>query len=370
MAREVKKVELRTVDDSPVLEVPVVRLESEETGTRTSPVRLKITTEDSKDNPRLNIPDRADYESRTHQPGIEVLIEQELPNPDAFESDWGSSSTLQRQIPWGWFVLIGLLLSGAALWSLSQVQESESHAKKMQTEAATMLDTETKENQEASELLDRIESQIRRFFKSSLVAERARIVRQPERVTPLMEAYYTREPAVAQPLIHIRRLAPLTLGTNTNFWIAMVELDHSTTQNLVIDVTTSGEPLIDWETLVCYQPMEWDHFVRERPTNTSFDFRVYVEADNFYSHEFADSKKWSSFRLTALGGEDPAFGYAKVDGPIAREIFEQLNKNQGGQCSLILRISIPQGLQSRSGVVIEKLVNSSWLYIDLPDSGS
>ena len=162
----------------------------------------------------------------------------------------------------------------------------------------------------------------------------------------------------------------MTLDTNTNFWLAVVELDNRKNQNLLVEIPPSGEPLIDWETLVCYQPMDWNAFARERPINTSFDFRVYLEADNFYSHEFADSKKWMCFRLTAIGAEESVFGYTKVGDAVTRDIVEQLNKNNGRPCSLILRISIPEGLQSRSGAVIEKLISPRWLYLAPPDSGS
>ena len=55
---------------------------------------------------------------------------------------------------------------------------------------------------------------------------------------------------------------------------------------------------------------------------------------------------------------------------IARQIMDQIRRNPGRRCSLILRIGIPEGLQSRSGVVIEKLVSPRWLYIEEPDSGS
>ena len=185
-----------------------------------------------------------------------------------------------------------------------------------------------------------------------------------------MAAYYAKEPLIPRKVIQIRRLEPLTLGPNTNFWLSVVELDNRKTSNLVIEVPPNGEPLIDWETLVCYQPMDWNTFTRERPINTSFDFRVYVQADNFYSHEFADATKWSCFRLSALGGDEPVFGYAKANEAVARNLTELLNQNRGRPCSVILRISIPEGLQSRSGAVIEKLINARWLYVDPPDSGS
>ena len=370
MAREGKRVELRTVDDSPAPVVPVIRLETDETGNRAAAVRLKIAAEEPDVSQRLSIPDRAEYETRSHQPGIEAIIEADLPNPDLFESDWGNASTQQKHIPWGWFVLIGLLLSGAALWSLSRVREAAPLAKQVQSETVTMLEEDAKEIQEASQLLERIETRIRRFFKTESVEARSRMARHPRRVAPLMAAHYAKEPMIPRTVVQIRRLEPLTLGPNTNFWLSVVELDNHKTTNLIIEVPPNGEPLVDWETLVCYQPMDWNTFSIERPINTSFDFRVYLQADNFYSHEFADSTKWACFRLTALGGDEPVFGYAKANEAVARDLTALLNQNRGRPCSVILRINIPEGLQSRSGVVIEKLVNPRWLYLDPPDSGS
>ena len=103
-----------------------------------------------------------------------------------------------------------------------------------------------------------------------------------------------------------------------------VELDNHETRNLIIEITDSGEPKIDWETLVCYQPMKWDQFARSRPDGNSFDFRVYVEPDNFFSHEFTDSSRWNCFRLTALDSDETLFGYAKADEPVAAELLALL----------------------------------------------
>ena len=370
MARDEKRIELRTVDDSPVLEVSVIRLESDEIQTQAVPIRLKPKAEDAKVSQRLHIPDREEFEMRTHQPGIDALIEADLSNLDHFEKDWGSASTREHHIPWGWFALLGLLLAAALIWSLAQVKDSESQAELVRVETTSAIENDAKENQEAALLLQRIESKIRRYFNTGSVAEMLPMVRHPERVKPLMEAYYAKIPSVPHPVIRVLNLNPMTLNTNTNFWLAVVEQENRKGQNLLIEIQPDGEPLIDWETLVCYQPMDWDAFAKERPINTSFDFRVYVGADNFYSHEFADSKKWMCFRLTAAGGEESVFGYSKLDDPVTRDIVEQLNRNNGRPCTLILRINIPEGLQSRSGVVIEKLISPRWLFIDPPDSGS
>ncbi|MEO5913054.1 MAG: hypothetical protein ABIS50_02395 [Luteolibacter sp.] len=370
MAREEKRIELKPVEESPVLKAPVVRLESVETQSRPKPVRLKLQGEETKVSQRLNMPSRDEFELRTHQPGIEVLIESDAPNPDLFEKDWGGASGHHKQIPWGWFVLIGSMLSGAVIWSLSQVNDSGSQAMQVREETATVLKKDAREEQEAGDLLKRIDTSTRRFFKATSIAEMLPLIRHPERVRPLMELYYAQFPVLPHKIVETRRLEPLTLDHQTNFWLSVLQLDDHKTRNLVLDVPDSGDPLIDWETLVCYQPMDWDTFARERPAKKSLDFRVYVEADNFYSHEFADSTKWTCFRLTALGAEESVFGYAKANEPLANGILDLVNRNQGRPCSLILRISIPEGLQSRSGAVIEKLMSPRWLYIDPPDSSS
>jgi hypothetical protein len=100
------------------------------------------------------------------------------------------------------------------------------------------------------------------------------------------------------------------------------------------------------------------------------DFRVHVELDNFHSHEFSDANQWTSFRLTALNGDEPLFGYMKSDNEDLQKIMHCLKNNQNGRTALILRLIIPNALQSPRGVIIEKLISPRWLYADSPSTGS
>ena len=86
------------------------------------------------------------------------------------------------------------------------------------------------------------------------------------------------------------------------------------------------------------------------------------------SHEFADSSRWNCYRLTALDGDETLFGYAMADSEVAKSIVNLLNQNQGRKTSLILRLSVPEGVLSRSGVVIEKLLSPRWIYLDPPEA--
>ena len=366
MAREEKRVELRPVDDVVNLQVPVIRLESDETTPREPSVRLGKPA-DSKVSQRLKLPEREDFETRTHQPGIEALIETATANPEFLEQNWGKHSTYHKAIPWGWFVLIGLILSGGVIWSLTGVRDAEVRADRTRVTTKSVLGTDAQEELEASQLIDRLDTITRKFFDTTNVNALARLVRQPERVRPLMERYYAGKPIPLNRVIRTNLFQPVTLDGHSNFWMSTVELANHETHNLILEILDSGEPRIDWETLVCYQPMPWDNFVEERPAERSLDFRVYLEPDNFFSHEFADSSRWNCYRLTVPDGEETLFGYVPADSEVAKSIINLLDQTQARKISVILRVNIPKGIQSRRGVMIEKLVSPRWLYVNPPE---
>lgn len=370
MAREEKRVELRPVDERKDVPPPVVRLQNEETVKLIEPLRLEKRGEVPKPSQRLDLPNREEIELRTHQPGIEALIETQVANPDALEQDWGGKEDEQRQVPWGWFVLIGMILAGAAIWSLTQVKEGDAQAQEVRKATKSVVVKDAQDEKEAAEMIERIEQVKKDFFAASSVDALAKHVRQPERVRPLMEDYYSTRTLKARKIVRTNLLQPLTIETSANFWMSSVDLDNRETANLIIDTGGDGGPKVDWETTVCYQPMDWDKFAVGRPPGTTLDFRVYLQRDLFYSHEFSDSSVWECFRLTSLTGEETLFGYVKKSSPVAEEIGRMLDLNQGEPTAMILRLSLPKGMQSRRGVVIDKMVSPRWMYLEPPDSGS
>jgi hypothetical protein len=296
------------------------------------------------------------------------LIDSPAANPDLLEHDWGKKAAHQRSIPWGWFALIGLLLIGSAIWSLTQVQESNDQAAELVVSTKSVLENAAKEDIEASNLIERIEATSRKFFAATSPEILARYARHPERIKPLISHHYSTYPLVPSTTLRANSLHPLTLDNRANFWMQSVQLQNGKTHNLIIELDESGEPKIDWETLVCYQPMKWDTFALTRPSGTSFDFRVYAEADNFFSHEFTDSNLWNCFRLTALESNETLFGYAKIDASASTELLSLLHQNQERPVSVILRVNIPEGIHSRRGIVIEKVMSPRWIYLNPPDA--
>ena len=153
MDRDAKKIQLKPVDDVPVAPSPVIRLESKETLQRGKPVRLDVVMEEPKSGQRLDVPVHEDFEIRTHQPGIDALIEPLATDPDQLEQEWGSDPHRHRNIPWGWFALAGILLAGSTLWSLKQIRDAETIADEIVATTQTVLktDEETKADEKEKE---------------------------------------------------------------------------------------------------------------------------------------------------------------------------------------------------------------------------
>lgn len=368
MAREEKRCELKTVDDEFDRAAPIVRLESEETLQRAKPVRLALPPEQVAVSQRLELPPREVYESRTHQPGIDALIEAEMADSPSTEQTWGKAAAEERHLPWGWIVLVLMLLGAAAVWTLSGDNKSEVQATASRVVTASKAVDEEKEEREAGELIDRITATTRKFFDATDIDQLAKVSRHSERVKPLMQSHYHGQPIPHHRMVRSVSLGAMTVENRANFWVETVELADKTSRSLMVEILENGEPRIDWETFVCQQPMRWDEFASQRPAGRSFDFRVYATQDNFFSHEFSESANWNCFRLTVREGEEALFGYAKVGSAISNQMLGMIRQNRGQQTAMILRLTIPEGLQSRRGVVIEKLTCPRWLYLDPPDA--
>jgi len=367
MAREKKPIELRTVDDQPTVRVAVLRL-----GTEAQPVRLIPENKDTRQRPaaRLEVPsvDAADNR-RSRQPGIEVLMEPEEASVPGTEEGWSQDASRRGPLPWGWFALVALLLAAAVTWSLGHVRQAAPLLSEEHKQAEVVVKESAASDLALQHMIDGIEHQVKAFCQAGSLEAMLPLVRNPKRVGPLMRQFYAQSPLQALGFRRVKDIQGAMLGGASDFWVVSVELGDGRIRDVLLEQDPSGKIGVDWETVVTYQPMNWDDYARQRPPGTAMNFRVYVEEDHFFSHEFVDSNHWASFRLTAPGGEETLFGYAPRGGPLEAELLALIEQNGRNPAPAILRLALPAGTQSRRGVIIDKLMSTRWIYVDPPDSG-
>ena len=302
-----------------------------------------------------------DFNLRSIEPDLDSIIgpgdEKELGD----DLEWlpvGES----KPVPYGWFALIFLLIVGLAVTSAVLIWRSEGGdgevAKKV---AAERLE----EDAEAVALVEAVEDNLRRFIAADSVEDLLPVVREPERVKPLMEDWYARHPIASRKFGGLGVFQPLDLEGRL-FWLITCEVTGQKPETILMEQTEDGRVLVDWETQVCYQPISWDEYAEKRPQDEGLDFRVYLQPDlgGFFSHEFSDEESWSVYRLSAMRAEEYLFGYVPKGSELDEKLIELSRANRGYPVALLLKLRIPAGTTSPRGVIIDQLLSERWALVD------
>lgn len=361
MARDFEKPVVRVVDETPPKPQEVVRLTTED-GAVTRIVPLPVPTPMT----RLVPEEVVSEEKRTHEPDYEALADSEV-SQRVLEETWDEEERESRPTPWGWFVLLGAIIAGGAIWSLANLQTNKATPEAARSEDLKALEQEVREREEAEATVNRITESVRIYCEADSIEKLERVVRHPERVRPFMEQWYQQHSLKATRLVSLDVLQPVTLDNRGSFWMISCSVEGDQKRSLLVEVGDEGVARVDWETEVCYQPMDWDDYAKTRPQG-SMDFRVRVEPDHYFSHEFSDSRRWACFRLRTLSGDQVLFGYIERATVEGQKLIGLLAQGGNKESALLLRISVPTDLKSPKGVVIEKVMSPRWTYVEPPDT--
>ncbi|MFN6093931.1 MAG: hypothetical protein ACK49J_02965, partial [Verrucomicrobiota bacterium] len=315
---------------------------------------------------RVKLPLRKDLETRSNEPSVETIINPEPSATELVENVWGDHTKNTKPIAWGWFAILAIVMTTGILWSIYKIEKSEDQIRVINEQAKTLLSKDEEEERNAAHVIDQMEVTLRKFHNVTTINSLAALVRHPERVRPLMEDYYGEKPIPINRLRSISSMTPLTLNNRADFWLASVRQSDDITKNIILQINEAGEALIDWETYVCYQPMDWSDYVNHHPAGTTMDFRVHARPDNLFSHEFNNPSQWLCFQLNAQDSNEFLYGYVDASSDVARQILMETSRSNGEVASLILRLYIPENLQAKRAVIIKKIICDKWLFVDPP----
>lgn len=307
---------------------------------------------------RLAAAEVKSFEARSVEPTVEEILELPPVEDSAapVEEGWGSSRR-RGPVLWGWFAAILLVCGGAAAWSVRHLAANREAVQVIRAEASELDAVERHKDEQARQLLGRIERRLEGYLGAADPAGMLAHVRQRERVEPLMKDWYGRHPFRAEPLRAIRVMQPVTLGRGA-FWVVRVDTAGGQ-RSLLLEQDGSDELWVDWETDVCYQPMDWDEFVTKRPEGLH-DFRVTATLDSFHAHEFSDAKVYQCLRLTAKGGAEHLFAYVRRGCADEERLAEAFADSNGAPVSLVLKLGFLPGSKAARSVSVVSVVAVRW----------
>ncbi len=208
---------------------------------------------------------------------------------------------------------------------------------------------------------DQISRVVQAFFVARNVAEKLPGVRDPERVKPLMEEFYTREP---MPLIAFRGLGKVVRVEEPGYRFGYVQalFDNASPVTLIIEERNDGDFRVDWECLVRYGEVAWADFLRLRSDEPRL---MRVKASRPASPPAAGSKaEWIELRHSVDSGTVLAC-FNRDDAQLA-SLISQLNQGNWKEVPLTLRLSFLPSTEAAPGerVVITGVEGKGWLILD------
>lgn len=362
---------LRVVEENEAADDGVVRLGGEKPGSgstsKTSspaPQAYKSTANPAEPAERLESASRENFEGRSIEPGVEAILEQAATSEN-IEQPWGTAGRRLSGIPYGWFIVIGAVIAGGGIWSFVAMRKGEVKVEVAHEVVREKVEEDIKKEAAARELVDKVEDVLRQYLAADTIEAILPVIRHPERMRPLIEDEWKTKPKKSLAFKRLAMFQPAQLEGKP-FWIVRAELEDGSSENLLLEDGGADNLRVDWETQVGRQPMPWEEYVAKRPSDRSYDFRLWAVRDNHYSHEFADSAKWQCFRIITKDSQENLYGYAPVDSEIAKTLDQHCDASPRGLATVILRVRALPASASPRGVVIEKVVAPRWVYVEEP----
>lgn len=192
-----------------------------------------------------------------------------------------------------------------------------------------------------------------KFLQCQTIEEMAPLIREPERVVPLMREYYAKFPFNPQ--------APLSVDGSGVAHVAKqftsfeVVLEDYSSRPIAVELTEKG-PLIDWESWVSHCEIPWKSLIANH-VKTETLVRVTVSHATYYNFSFRDDSQWACYRLSRTPDEPVIYGYVSRVSPIVN----RLPGPGDPEATTRLRIRFPEPTVKDNQVIITDYVGSGWV---------
>ena len=207
-----------------------------------------------------------------------------------------------------------------------------------------------------------ITSAVKAFFDADSVQARLRHVRDASRVQSLMTSYHEKRPVERFRLRNLGWLVPVDEpGHSLAFVQAMFE--DATPSSLVVEETSDGQFLVDWECLVRYGELAWNDFLKLRPSKPTL---MRLIASKPLSRPITGALagregEWLELRHPAESGT--ILGHFDHTDPKFATLVEQLESGNWREVPLTLRLAFPSQGQSGDQVHIASVEGKGWLIL-------
>lgn len=252
--------------------------------------------------------------------------------------------------------VVGLLVSGKGSISLippsPQASTSSGHSSSSSSGGAVPL-----EMRSAADFRDKVWKVVSEFCNAPTHRELMGVIRDPERVGPIIRDYYTSggHTWVAIPPGQVPD--PSAFETDKNWTAFKLPLPDFRSRSMAVEETAKGFK-VDWESFVAYSEMPWDK-LRESKPRTPVLLRAIVRRTAYYNFDFPSEDTHRCFQIYDEARDNVIYGYIQRGSEVDKKMEEiMLNAMD---VHAILRVAYPEISTANNQVNITEVVAKGWI---------
>lgn len=202
------------------------------------------------------------------------------------------------------------------------------------------------------------EAAVRTFCQAPTWEDLIPLIRDRERVEPLLREYYATHPYKPARIQEIRNTqAAFSKGMLIVSAQAITEDNY---QEIPVLMSREDEGyMVDWEFVVEYNPLSWEEFRAKKPSEPIV-FRTLLSPAEYYNFQFADSKVYQCFKIDDRQlGFVGVYAYVKRDTPVSDRLEQEMRQTLPLPCMVTLQF--PSNPEADNLVEITEFLRKGWM---------
>ena len=213
--------------------------------------------------------------------------------------------------------------------------------------------------------LNVLETALNGFVGAEDWPSQLRYVRYPEIMEAKMKEHFRSQPFRWGHSYHLLK-ANLEIIQGVPQVLCLIKIDSTKEQRaLLVEITQTGQYLVDWEYAEVWQEVAWDDF-RQRENSTPANMLVVLRPGKYYNFEYDNRKLFQCWEILDPSEEGLSFfGYTRrgteADQTLRRLMEDRILKMRKAFFSVVLKLRHAEGSEDQHQVEIMEVVEESAL---------
>ena len=191
------------------------------------------------------------------------------------------------------------------------------------------------------------------FLNCESVEGLSTLIRDPERVMPLIRNYYETTPYAPA---NIKKLEEVTVAQVAKQFVSFgVILSDYSYKPIAIEKAEHGL-FVDWESWVGYCEVPFETFAEKQIQDPTL-LRITIEKDFYFNFDYNDSSQWVCYRLSHGVDSPSIYGYLPIDSPLINELYSSTQS----EVTFIIKARFPETPKTKDQVLITDVVQEGWV---------